>query len=202
MSLVNFTDSEKDIIRTTLTTVIEDLDNLWSMEACSKIVVPVILEGIEKYYEGYPSGGWVFEMTENNYIITNANSKYRFLIVSEKDGVRKDHTEIIGPIDVMILKEYPMIREYIISAIKHANQEKQETLEYVRNLDSKLRNKATLEIDLPETNNRQAIEVVEENGKRIGTINFGEIALRIITDANSSIEFKDKSGNDLKVKKK
>lgn len=202
MGLVNFTNSEKDIIRTTLITVIKDMDRLWSTNACSKIVVPVILEGIEKYYEGYPKGGWVFEMTKNNYIITNTNSKYRFLIVSEKDGVRKDHTDIIGPIDVMILKEYPMIREYIVSAIKNANQEKQETLEYVRDLDSKLRNKATVEIDLPKTNNQQTIEVVEENGKRIGTINFGEIGLRIITDSNASIEFKDKSGNDLKIKKK
>ena len=66
----------------------------------------------------------------------------------------------------------------------------------------KLKRQATIEIDLPQTNNQQTIEVVEEEGKRIGTIKFGEIGLRIITDSSSNIEFKDRSGNDIKVKKK
>lgn len=202
MLLVNFTDSEKEIIRTTLKTVIKDLDYLWSTNACSKITVPVTLDGIEKYYEGYPSGEWEFIMTKDNYILNNPNSAHRFLIVSEKDGVRKDHTDIIGPVDVMILKEYPTIREYILTAIKNAHQEKQETLDYVKDLDEKLKRQATIEIDLPQTNNQQTIEVVEEEGKRIGTIKFGEIGLRIITDSSSNIEFKDRSGNDIKVKKK
>ena len=198
MELLNFTDSEKEIIRTTLKTVIKDLDYLWSTNACSKIVVPVVLEDVEKYYEGYPSEGWQFIMTKDNYVLNNSTARNRFLIVSEKDGVRHEHTDIIGAVDIMILKEYPMIRERILAAIKSANQEKQEILGYAKDLDERLKRQATIEIELPATNNQQTIEVVEENGRKVGTLNFGDISLKIISSAN--IEFK--STTTEKVKRK
>ena len=198
MELLNFTDSEKEIIRTTLKTVIKDLDQLWSTNACSKIVVPVVLEDVEKYYEGYPSEGWQFIMTKDNYVLNNSTARNRFLIVSEKDGVRQEHTDIIGAVDIMILKEYPMIRERILAAIKSANQEKQETLEYVKDLDERLKRQATIEIELPATNNQQTIEVVEENGRKVGTLNFGDISLKIISSAN--IEFKSTTSEKVKRK--
>jgi len=136
-------------------------------------------------------------------VIDNVESNNRFLFVTKKENQERiEHTDSIGAIDVMFLKEYPIIREFIISAIKSAQQEKNSTLDYIRDLNSKLQTQATIEIDLPPTNNQQTIEVTEENDQKIGTIKFGDIALKIITDSETKIEFKNRLGEDIKVKRK
>ena len=111
MTYLNFTESEKEIIRNTLKLVIKDIDKLWSYNMCSKICIPVTLEDVDKYYEGYPASGWLLMLTKDNYVIENANSNQRFLIVTKKENhPRIDHTDFIEPVDVMILKEYPLTR--------------------------------------------------------------------------------------------
>lgn len=202
MTYLNFTESEKEIIRNTLKLIIKDIDKLWSYDMCSKICIPVTLEDVDKYYEGYPASGWLLMLTKDNYVIENANSDQRFLIATKKENEpRIDHTDTIGPVDVMILKEYPNIRKFIVGAIRDASARKNETLEYIRNLGEQIKAQTTIEIDLPPTNNRQTIEVTEENGKKVGTINFGDMALKIITSSEANIEFKNKKEEEPKTKR-
>ena len=201
MIYLSFTESEKEIIRNTLKLMIKDIDGLWSHDMCSKICIPVTLENIDKYYEGYPDNGWMLTLTKDNYIVNNNRTDHRFLIVSKKNNEERiEHTDYIGAVDVMILKEYPNIRKFIVAAIKDASARKNETLEYIRNLGEQIKAQTTIEIDLPQTNNKQTIEVTQENGQKIGTLKFGEMSLRIITNPGVDIEFKNKNDEAPKVK--
>ena len=67
MTYVNFTESEKEIIRDTLKLVIKDIDQLWSYDMCSKICIPISLEDVDKYYEDYKTE------LEREFVLKNYN---------------------------------------------------------------------------------------------------------------------------------
>jgi len=54
---------------------------------------------------------------------------------------------------------------------------------------------------LPETLNQHKLEVVEEDGKKVGTLNFGSISLKIITSGNVELVSKPEA-NKVKAKRK
>lgn len=103
-------------------------------------------------------------------------------------------------LDCLFLREFPRIKEKFSASLQKYTNNKESFWE--RFIESHKRNQVLFDevvVDLPESIDQQSIELEEKDGKKIGTINFGERSIRIITSGN--IVFESQTGKS-KVKKK
>lgn len=200
MSSFNYSKKEIKVFEKALKTVLDDLENLWNLKMFERLEFDVELPGISSCKNNYYEHGWSFVMDEEGfYLLNNGCGEIINFVTINKFGNCKQHLKI-HPIDIVFLREYDQIREKIVSHINSIQASKQENLDMAESLISRYSKNAVIEITLPETNNKQTIEVVEENGRKIGTLNFGDISLKIISSA--SIDFQTKIVEPSKVKRK
>lgn len=200
MSSFNYSKKEIKVFEKALKTVLDDLENLWNLKMFERLEFDVELPGISSCKNNYYEHGWSFVMDEEGfYLLNNGCGEIINFVTINKFGNCKQHLKI-HPIDIVFLREYDQIREKIVSHINSIQVSKQENLDMAESLISRYSKNAVIEITLPETNNKQTIEVVEENGRKIGTLNFGDISLKIISSA--SIDFQTKIVEPSKVKRK
>ena len=64
---------------------------------------------------------------------------------------------------------------------------------------NKYTKESTIEVELPETNNKPVLEVRSEEGKNVGRVTIGPVSLKILTSENVSIVDRNQQA---KVKKK
>lgn len=198
MEKLNYSKKEIKVFQKALKTVLTDLENLWNLKTFDRIQFEVELPGISKCDNKYYEHGWYFTMSEDGFYLINydCDEIINFVTIN-KFGHFQQHLKI-HPRDLIFLREYDKIREKIVSHIEKVQATKKDNLDMAEGLISRYSKNAIVEISLPATNNQQTIEVVEENGRKIGTLNFGDISLRIISSAN--IDFQTKT--DEKVKRK
>ena len=193
------TSKDKKEIRRTVKLLTQDLRILTSDYLEEEIKVFAFREKIKNYGDK-----WYLIITRktieilahetNNYSILADRKKYlceadyiaQFYFIKYYDGIRKNIEEIVNE-----------RKKEVGDNIKTLNETRNKYLKKLK--EKKKEKKAIVEIELPPTNNRKTIEVIEENGKKVGTITFEGAILKIITDAN--IEFKSKSENE-KIKRK
>jgi len=191
MRNLQYNEKEEKVLEGALIAAVNELERLWLIGSSEEIRVPVILDGMLKCSNNYTNDKWeLFINDEGIYLEQDsyACTNQYFLASRKKNGKLKILTTIRKQ-DIIFLKEFEEIRKRVTDFVTESTKEKEEILTNAQSLIEKYQD-ATIEIDLPETINQTKIEVVEENGKKIGTLNFGNIALRIITSA--SIEFVDK----------
>lgn len=200
MSSFNYSKKEIKVFEKALKIVLDDLENLWNLKMFERLEFDVELPGISSCKNNYYEHGWSFVMDEEGfYLLNNGCGEIINFVTINKFGNCKQHLKI-HPRDIVFLREYDQIREKIVSHINNIQATKQENLDMAKSLISRYSKNAVVEITLPETNNKQTIEVVEENGRKIGTLNFGDISLKIISSA--SIDFQTKTTEPSKVKRK
>lgn len=200
MEKFNYSKDELKVFEKALKTVLDDLESLWELKAFDHLRFNVDLPGISSCGDKYYENGWSFVMDKDGFYLLNPNCDQIINFVTiNKFGYCHQHLKI-HPRDIVFLREYDKIREKIVTHIENVQSAKNKDLDMAESIINRYSKNAVVEIALPETNNQQTIEVVEENGRKVGTLNFGDISLKIISNAN--IEFKSTSTTSEKVKRK
>lgn len=91
------------------------------------------------------------------------------------------------------ISEYSRIRNRIINQVSSLDEAKARIAKIVKSDD------AIVEMEFPESINQNVVEVKKEDGRIVGTIDFGGKLVRIVTDGNIVLENREE---DVKVKKK
>ncbi len=134
------------------------------------------------------------------YLTSNDNSK-SYDVSLYRDGqicYSEDDENFI--LDCLFLRELPKIKEDFANSIKEYTNKKWSF--WKRFMDSHKKNQVLFDevvIDFPESIDKHTITLEEKDGKKIGTINFGERSIRIITSGNIVLETQSEAK---KVKKK
>ena len=100
-----------------------------------------------------------------------------------------------------LLEKYSEIREILKGKIEESISDKKRKIDLFKSIDEQYSKEANIELSLPETLNQHKLEVVEEDGKKVGTLNFGSISLKIITSGNVELVSKPEA-NKVKAKRK
>ena len=182
---------EKEVLEKALETAINELNRLWLIEPSKEICVNVYLPGVNKIDKDYKDRCQLIIDETGIYL---KHKRCRYHLAKRKNFEEAiDIFNSIGEEDIIFLNEFEKIRDKVASIVEQNLKVKTGNLEKAKSLINKYSQPTIVEIDLPTTINQQTIEVVEENGQTIGTLNFGNMALRIISDAN--IEFVSKDNN-------
>ena len=198
MENFNYSKSELKVFEKALKTVLDDLESLWNLKTFDRLSFDVELPGISSCSAKYYENGWSFVMDKEGFYLSNTRCGQVINFVTiNKFGYCHQHLKI-HPRDLVFLREYDKIREKIVSHIENIQSSKKKDMDMAESLINRYSKNAVVEIELPATNNQQTIEVVEENGRKVGTLNFGDISLKIISSAN--IEFKSTTSEKVKRK--
>ena len=97
------------------------------------------------------------------------------------------------------ITNYEKIRKDLLTKAEKNQMVKTSGMEKVRELEQKYRKEAVIEVEMPDTLNRSTIEVVEEDGEKVGKLKIGPISIKILTTPN--VRIINKKPNE-KVKEK
>lgn len=201
MKNLQYNEQEYKVLEKALITAINELERLWQIGSVNEIRIKTRLIGMKECHDYYQDNQWELVIDDSGiYLEQNCSigsNTYAFA-KRKSNGKLKIYSTIYQE-DIIFLDEFDEIRNSVIDFVNEASKIKEGTVAKAQTLIDKYSQTATIDINLPETNNRQKIEVVEENGQKIGTLNFGNMLLRIITSAD--IEFVNKKEKE-SVKRK
>lgn len=99
-----------------------------------------------------------------------------------------------------IIENYDTIRERLLKKANAFADEKDTKMDVINTWYNRFKKETMIEIDFPKTNNQHEIEVIEEDGKTIGIIDFGDKAIKIITSGDIDLKRKEKASPKIKQK--
>ncbi len=194
------TTKEKKIIRSTIRLLIKDIRKLVKDYPESKITIFAFQEEIGNY-----GSNWYLEITAKEIILREkykesnsliSKGKRRNVLIDEADYIAQYH----------FIKNYDEIRRNLVEVVNTKLEKIQENIDlinstkskYEKKLKEKKTKKATVEIELPPSNNQYELEVTEEDGKTIGKLNFNGLTLTLL--ASDSVRIINKPKNKQKIK--
>lgn len=155
---------------------------------------------------------WNLSLSKDEYSLVYGRGKNHLIIniaKRAKFGFKLSYDEEDKEALLIFLKHYPEARKRLIKRVeteelkrkkeaesKQMDQER--TLEELKRLKKLYNKEATIEIEVPNTNNQHILEVKEEQGKKVGTLSINGLTLRII--ASDGIKVVNKP--TVKVKRK
>ena len=197
---MTFTKEEQKQIKKSRKTIVKDMRKLFNMYPYEKIEIPVNIHLAPKY-----GSYWYLVITKNRIAIKSDRGAYTNLypviLPQNKDDRDNAHFQFISQYDSVRSKLVAIINEKL--ARKEGNLEKMTTVseKYTKSGQKKQKKlEATVQIDIPKTQNVHEIKISEENGLKVGIIDFGRQTIKIITEGD--IVLVDKNKIDNKVKKK
>lgn len=199
---MTLTSREKKFIRSTTKLLIKDIRKLTKNYPESEILVFAFNENIGNY-----GNEWYLKITykeieliekrkDSNSLIARRN--VRNMALDEHDYIAqyyliKNYKEIRESIETIVNERLKKIADNIemMNETKNAFLRKQK--------EEKKKKKATIEIEVPPTNNQYQLEVTEENGTTLGKLNFNGLTLKII--ASDGIKIVNKTTSKQKIMK-
>ena len=103
-------------------------------------------------------------------------------------------------IAVQFLLEYDRIREELINDIKNTHSSKEDIMRRISQIRCKYGNEILVDLGENKSLNQQTLFVQEENGKKVGTIDFGSRIVKIITDRDIVLTRVEEVKNKIKTK--
>ncbi len=103
-------------------------------------------------------------------------------------------------IAVQFLLEYDRIREELINDIKNTHNSKEDIMRRISQIRCKYGNEILVDLGENKSLNQQTLFVQEENGKKVGTIDFGSRIVKIITDGDIVLTRVEEVKNKIKTK--
>jgi len=198
MSNIRYTQKEKKEINDLYEKALDDLWDLWQTSTINEIRIR--LAGEEQN-----NGKWYFYISDKQINLStsaymNHTIIYQLAAPQKKWGktLLIKNKETTDAKKLFFLKQYEFIREKMLLRLEYAAKQKEGTKELFDNLKKKLNPESNVEIDFGNSTNLYPIEIVEEDGKTIGTINFGNQTIKIITEGD--IVLIDKRNNKQKKK--
>lgn len=194
------TTKEKRLIRSTIRLLIKDIRKLVKDYPESKITVFAFQEEIGNY-----GSNWYLEITAKEIILREKYKESNSLISKgQRRNIIIDNDDYIA--QYHFIKNYDLIRKNIEEIVNKKLRQIQENVDlmnstrnkYKKKMKEKKTKKATIEIDLPPSNNQYELEVSEENGKTIGKLNFNGLTLTLL--ASDGVRIVNKPKNKQKIK--
>lgn len=192
MSILEFTKEEKKQIRKSLKTVVKDMRSLWEIYPNDEIDIEVSLPEVDLSDYGC---FWHLLMDSKRIILYSAYSKnysnlerHRIHHLQDLRYTKGDYLAHFG-----VIKAYDVIREKLYAELTKRKNKQQKNINSLVEIEKKHSPKtkeekkkleATVQIDLPPSNNVHEIEISEENGKKVGRIDFGAQTIKIITEGD------------------
>ena len=178
---------------------LNDLWDIWQTSALKSVFIPLNIgdDSTKK---------WHFRIDDKNIRLT-CNTGYAHSISQTLAYSKKRFKKyvLIKNIDINqdlmfeFIKRYEYIRENLIKRLSSGDSIKKETDDLFSKLKEQFNKSSTIEIDFGNPNNLQTIEINEEEGKKIGTINFGSQTIKIITKGEITLVNKK---TDKKIKRR
>lgn len=196
MMKTKYTEEEQELIKRTFEKVLDDLNLMFEHSETEEIRVRIRYSTSE---EIFPSC-YYLAINEHEISVVYAGLSPERIIPLEVSSGRKGKK--VRPYTLqsaeLILQEYETIRPNVKKAIEKSIKEKEEKLAIFRKLDDIYSKEATIELDLPQTNNPHTIDLKQEDGRTIGEIKMGHGLIRIITNGPIIVN----KGEEPKIKKK
>lgn len=205
MTTYQFTEEEKVYLSKTLKLVLEDLDAIREISP---------LNAIELGFEvGGEENPWVLSIDKDR--INLIKNRYCFCkfeeLIEKKKGFNKvseyvhdtdvDSYTVLGQNMVLrFLAQYGEIRKKIIDEIKVKSDEKEDFMDSIRQLRTNFTSEVYVDFGDNQTQNVKELEVVEKDGKKIGTIDFGQKIVKIITEGDIVLTHTERAKEKLKTK--
>ena len=154
-----------------------------------------------------------YENSDLDIVVTDGYSSERYSLNSYNDS--SDDDELLLKLE--FIERYPENRKLIIAAVNkripYEIRKKEKQKESQTNIDDKVSNgireamlklkqarEASIEFNFPSSVAPYEIEVTKEDGRTVGTIDFGDRTIKVITDGN--IVLVPKREEKIKVKEK
>jgi len=120
-------------------------------------------------------------------------SHFDAILEKIKKKGKKERPMVDPEVTAYILKNYNVIRQLLQREIENSSKEKDSIKASIQEIKKQYTKDATIELDLPPSQNVHEIEIIEEEGKNIGIINFGNRTIKIITDGDIVLVNRKKS---------
>lgn len=168
-----------------LPTTLEKKDYLLALKK-DKIALLVLRTGDEEWENLWIENRVNFKYTGNCLLAeTHQLEKTMFSKQQQPKMIINDLTdEQTAMIAIQFVVEYDHIRESLINYAQTALKDKKETMDKIRHIRSKYSNEVFIDLGQNNSMNMQNIELQEENGKKIGSIDFGNRLVKIITEGD------------------
>lgn len=195
-----YTKEEIDKFEKAMTLAINELDSLYQRSGLKEIFIPFNLDRMKKYSENYNSRDWYFVIDDTGFYFSLGlgTKASHFIHFAKRTKFGKNIMQFpINLDDVIFLREYENIKSQVVKEVNEALVQ--------RNSDFAIADKicknaeSIVEINMPGSQNVHEVQVSEENGKKIGVINFGLQTVKIITEGNIVLVNKD---DEKDIKKK
>lgn len=202
---MELTKESKKIFFQTLKKVIKDLDEIRSAEK-DHYVIKIEMKNAPALYRGR---NWYLLVSNEKFVIYyhaysiyEANKDIVFARINKFGKATLPENINFDPYSleclIAFMEEIPDIRAKLAKAVEDNIKNKQEqaikkkidqeeTLQRLKEIQNRCNGLATIEIEMPETNNQHEIELKEEHGQKIGTIKINGLTLRIITSGDVKI---------------
>ena len=181
MAEIKYTKQEKKEIYEALDLVLDDIRRLFDAANIEEVRVKLPMQFYD-YCAGLKVTSQYIKIV-TYYVDTDAT-----LVLEKKVGNRRIKRNPAIDEVLPIIRNYEEIRKDIELEIEHITvlnkTEREKTIQAVANIRKNYTKDATIELDLGPSQNIHEIEVVEEAGQKIGTINFGNRLIKIITDGD------------------
>lgn len=201
---MEYTEKEKKQIRKSRQAIVRDMRKLWKQYPY-EVQIPVDLD-LPLYGKN-----WYLKILNDRIILySNSSEKYtnleRHKVHHLQDLV---YTEGDYEAHFQFIKQYDKVRKELEEVLKKRDESQQNNLDALTSISEKHGRKAekqakklasTVQIDFPKTQNVHEIEITEEVGKKVGTIDFGKQIIKIVTEGD--IVLVNKTQEQPKSKKK
>ncbi len=181
MSNIKLTKEQQKDLLELYNKALDDLWEIWQTSALKSVYIPM-------YFEDDKTKKWSFRIDDEDiritcntgyahsisYTLARARTCFKKIVLIKDEELNQD-------IMFNFIKNYEDLRDKLIKRLSSSEAIKKDTDALFTRLKEQFNKTSTIEIDLKDINNRQTIEITEEDGKKIGTINFGHQTIRIIT---------------------
>ena len=192
---MEYTKEEVKKIKETLEHIVDDLFEI-SKSSPKNIVCQLGTNSTElRIYDKQ-----IFLRNERNSLyVANWENQYHLTLGKRRSGTKIQTIFIKDAIDlyIQLMAEYDEIRKKVAEEVKKHQSEKEEKMAIVDSWYNKFNNNVVISIESPPTNNQQVIEIREEEGLKIGCINFGRNTIKLVTEGNFVLENKSSKPESL-----
>lgn len=187
-----FTEEEKIEIKKTMGIITDDIRELWKASQVEEVRRSI-------HFKWNDLCCWDIVINDKEIYLDERVCDKRIWIESTNIfGIKK--RPINYAIAFQIIKNYQQLRGGIEAEIISASKDKSSTIHQLQEIQRLYTKDATIELEFPASNNQHEVEISREDGKTVGTINFGNRLIRIITDGDIVLSKSEKKDRP-KVKK-
>ena len=199
MKKYTYSKENLDYIKDTLQILLNDVKEIYDATGERTIILPTTLDN-DKYFlliskteigltnrENITSSPYLVTYLGSDCVLATIEPKRKTWFAKQQSPqmIIKDlYKDVERNVAIQFVVEYDHIREELINFAQTALKDKKETMDKIRRIRSKYTNEVLVDLGENTSINAQTIEIQEENGKKVGTIDFGKRLVKIITEGD------------------